>query len=540
MIKLLSYVFLFVFQLGFTQQEQAWVFFKSKKNINEKLKNPSLFFTQKALLRKEKFDIEINEQDLPINNSFISILKNQTGIAVHAQSKWLNAVYLSGEQPVIETLKEIDFIDNVFFLNKNLNQSLKTISAKKLSRRKTEFTENFEGNTTDLQINQINLKPLQRANLKGRGITIAVMDSGFPGVDNIKAFEKARNNNQILGGYDFVDGHANIFRFNGDSHGTNTLSTMLGYIKNEFIGSAIDANYYLFRTEDVFDESPLEEAYWIAAAEKADSLGVDIISTSLGYNEFRESKYNYEVNDMDGNTTFISRASNIASSKGMLLVTSAGNSGTSPWKIISAPADAPNVFSIGAVKENKQRAIFSSTGPTADFRIKPDIVALGVSAAVIRENGTIGQASGTSFSGPLIAGAMASLMQAIPDKNPIELMNAVRMTSSLSNNPNNQIGYGVPDFEKALKALEGTTNNIPISINNSIAEFSFNITDNQLALNFPDTITSINFFIFNITGSLITSGNLSKNEVIDISSMSRGVYFLRLEGEKINTYKFIK
>lgn len=540
-------LFLLMFQFSFSQLEQAWVYFTPKENVAQQLALPTSFLTSEAIVRKNKFGVIINAQDLPINSNYISILKNQSGIKVHTVSKWFNAAYVSGDQSAIEALKNLTFVTDIFYLNGNLNKSAKiissnTVSEKRITKFKTETITRLESATTYEQLNQINLKPLHSKNYMGQNVTIAVMDSGFPNVNTIPAFERAINNNQILGGFDFVNNNGNIFNSAGNSHGTNTLSTMLGYLENEFIGTAIDANYYLFITEDVLGESPLEEAYWIAAVEKADSLGVDIVTTSLGYTEFNEAKYNYNVGDMDGNTTFISQASNIAVEKGMLLVTSAGNLGGQPWQIISAPADAESVLSIGAVNNENNKAPFSSVGPTADSRIKPDIVALGVLATVIMKDGSIGQSNGTSFSGPIIAGAMASLMQALPNTSPKQLIDLVKSSSSLALTPNNEVGYGIPDFEKAFNNSVDLNVDIPITNDSetAITEIAYRIINNQLSITFPKTNSFVSYFIYNVVGSLVVSGKFFQNEAISIAHLNAGMYFLRVEGENVNNFKFIK
>jgi len=341
------------------------------------------------------------------------------------------------------------------------------------------------------------------------------MDNGFNNVNTIEAFDRARENNLILGGYDFEDKTSDIYAYTGGSHGTNVLSTMLGYLENDFVGTAIDAQYYLFRTEVDASETPREEAYWIAAAERADSLGVDIIHTSLGYSTFDDAKYNYSPSEMDGQTTFISRAATIVLEKGILGVNSAGNSGNNAWGIITAPADSPGILSIGAVDSNGFIASFSSVGPTADGRIKPDVVALGLSASIIRESGAIGTSSGTSFSGPIISGAIASLWQSLPNSSPQEIMDMVRNSGSLASNPNTELGYGIPDFGSILD-LESL----------------------ELNFVFPDDYSKQRFSIHNTIGREVFSGEMDKDSSIFIGNLSSGIYFFTNEENKI--IKFIK
>ena len=305
---------------------------------------------------------------------------------------------------------------------------------------------------SDTQVKQLRVDVLHRNNFTGDGILIAVLDSGFPNVDQMNAFVRLRSNNDLLGGYDFVLRSTDIYRANVNDHGTRVLSDMAGFVDGQFVGTAPDASYILFRTEDAATETPVEESYWVEAAERADSLGVDIINSSLGYSTYDDSRYNYSPAEMDGNTAFISKGANIATEKGILIVNSAGNSGDSNWGIITAPADA-NVFGVGAVDANGNYATFSSRGPSSDGRIKPDGMALGERATVIGPDDRLVPNNGTSFASPIMAGAIASFWQAFPQKTNLEIMAMVRGSSSHYQNPNSQMGYGIPDFSLPLAVL---------------------------------------------------------------------------------------
>lgn len=511
-----------------TAQEQAWVFFTDKPNSETQLQTPSLFLTQKALLRKQKHSIPIDVRDLPIENDYINTIKSQTGITFLATSKWFNALYIEGEQTDIEALLTLSFVESVFYMDRSLNTSA---AAKKLKATNTntlvnkahkETMTDFVYGTTQTQIEQLNLQALHNENYTGNDITIAIMDNGFNNVNTISAFDRARENNLLLGGYDFEDKTEAIYDYTGGSHGTNVLSTMLGFIENEFVGTAIDAQYYLFRTEVDESESPKEEAYWIAAAERADSLGVDIINTSLGYSDFDDSKYDYTTSDMDGKTTFISQASTIALEKGMLPVNSAGNSGNSAWGIITAPADSPGALSIGAVDANGNLASFSSVGPTADGRIKPDVMAMGVASTVITENGTIATSQGTSFSSPIMAGAVACFWQSMPNKSPQEIMDLVRTSGNLANNPNTSYGYGIPNFGNSILSIDSLTINDSkklLLIKNPVTTY--------LSFNYPEAWISQKYLIYNLAGAEVQNGILTEGNDVNVSKLSTGIYFFK-------------
>jgi len=514
-------------------QEQAWVFFKEKPNSSTRIASPKDFLSEKSILRKQKYNIIIDSKDLPIEIDYINRIKSQLDINYLAMSKWFNACYVEGEITDIEALLDLDIIEDIYFMNKELNSSTsekKIHLSENLENNKIEITSISPYGQTEIQTTQIKLNSLHNTNFTGEGITIAIMDNGFSNVDSINAFDRAREKKLLHNGYDFEDKTNNIYAYTGGSHGTTVLSTMLGFIEDSFIGTAIDAQYYLFRTEVDTSESPKEEAYWIAAAEMADSLGVDIINTSLGYSTFDDPKYNYTTADMDGKTTFISRAATIALQKGMLTINSAGNSGNNTWKIINAPADSPDVLSVGAIDTNGSLASFSSIGPTADGRIKPDIVALGSPSVIINETGNISSASGTSFSSPIIAGATACFWQSMPNKTAKQIMDLIKLSSSLANNPNNNLGYGIPNFEFYLN----TENNLEKTL-----KLITNPIDELLIFEFPNNWSSQKYTIYNISGKIEMVGSLNINATIDVSQLSQGIYFLNTYTNS-NLIKFVK
>jgi subtilisin family serine protease len=306
---------------------------------------------------------------------------------------------------------------------------------------------------------------------------------------------------------------------------------MGGFVNNQLVGTAPDAAYYLFKTEANDYENPLEESLWVEAAEMADSLGVDIINTSLGYSTFDNPAYNYTYADMNGVTTFSSRGADIAFSRGMFCVTSAGNSGSSSWLYISTPADAINTLTVGAVNATGNYASFSSIGPSSDLRIKPDVVAQGVSSIVATASGNISSANGTSFSGPITAGLVACLWQALPQKTNVELLNIIRESAHLYQNPTAQLGYGIPNFnlalENALALGEVKTNKVMV-YPNPVAD--------QLTLILPSENTNATFELYNQLGQLIfQSSVLSTQKNIDFQVFSTGIYFYKVtfQGEEI-------
>jgi serine protease AprX len=344
--------------LSFGQTEDAFIYFNNKPNAQYFLNNPLEMLSQRALERRQNQNIPLDITDAPVHLPYINQIENS--VLVLAQSKWLNAVYVRGDYQAILALNNLSFVENIEFANKSLNpQGRKSTSVVKPlgSQKSLEIQETFLYGNSANQIQLHNGEFLHEQGLTGSGKIIAVIDTGFEGVNTKAPFQRLFDHNLILGGYNFVLRNNNVYV--GGNHGTRVLSIIGGYQENELIGTAPDAEFYLFVTENPNSESPLEEALWVEAAEMADSLGVDIINTSLGYDTFDNPAHNHSYEDLDGITTFISRGLNKAHSKGILCVTSAGNSGNSSWLYVSTPADAEGSLSVGAVTSEGQYAWFS-------------------------------------------------------------------------------------------------------------------------------------------------------------------------------------
>ncbi|MDR1877876.1 MAG: S8 family serine peptidase [Flavobacteriaceae bacterium] len=443
MRRLFCVLHLFLFALSFSQ-ELVLVKFKDKPSASYYFSAPTEMLTQKALDRRIKYNIPLSDTDVPVQADYVTAVKN-LNIPVIAVSKWFNGVFAEISDVQRTELLSLGCVQGIESFVKNLT-NFKTTDPEFIS---SEFKNSSV--YTDTQIEQIGLNHLHDLGYTGENVTIAIIDAGFPGVDTVPAFDYIRTNNQIKGGYNFVKGNNNIYSEN--NHGTRVLSTIGGNIPGQYKGTAIDADFYLFITETNDVEIPQEEVWWIAAAERADSLGVDIINTSLGYTMFDDPRYDYSISDLDGKTSFISRGAQMAAEKGIFVVVAAGNEGNKPWHKISVPADAEDVFSIGAVTGSGYSAAFSSYGPSADGRIKPDVSALGQGALTVNELGIILSGSGTSFSSPIMAGAIACLVQAYPNVLPSVIRQKIRESASLYANPSNQQGYGIPDFNSVLGSL---------------------------------------------------------------------------------------
>ncbi|MBU0940382.1 MAG: S8 family serine peptidase [Bacteroidetes bacterium] len=534
MRKLYVFLFLLVSVVVFPQ-EDAWVYFKDKPSATTFLNAPLQMLSQRALDRRENQKIVLDLKDVPIEADYVAQINAVVGIDVKAKSKWLNAVHVRGTSTLINSLRSISFVASVDFANKSLNQTGKTTKEfkSKISSKTKQTKINFSYGNAKNQIEMLNGTVLHQQNFTGSGKIIAVLDSGFPGVNTTVPFERLRVNNQILGGYNFVDRDANFY--GGDTHGSYVLATMGGYKENELVGTAPDASYYLFVTEDALSENPLEESLWVEAAEEADRLGVDIINSSLGYFDFDNSAYDHTYSQLNGSSTFISKGAEIAYSRGMIVVTSAGNSGGSSNPYITAPADAVSVIAVGAVNAAGVRANFSSIGPSFDNRVKPDVMAQGVSSVLSDEKGNIITADGTSFSSPILAGMIACLWQAFPDKTNSQIRDLVLKSSDRFTSPSAQYGYGIPNFAtaKTLQVVEFGSKYFGIYPNPA--------TD-LITVSFPENFNKGSVIFYSILGQKVFEKQLNESEVLfSVDSLNKGIYIYKIESEAFSqTGKIIK
>jgi len=429
------------------------IHFKDKADSPYSIDKPEEFLSQKALDRRKKYGIKVTEQDLPVNPKYLKKLED-LGMEIHAVSKWMNlAVVYTKKKKVLKKANKLKFV-----IEKELPRP-----AVRDTFTRPEYTKNLT-KTTELnkdvydygkgknQAHQININELHALGFEGQGMTIAVLDAGFYHCNKLPAFDSINANKQIIGVYDFVDRDNEVY--DADTHGMMVLSNIAGNIPGKLVGTAPKADFWLFRTEKASSEYITEEYFYIAAAEKADSLGCDILHSSLGYADFDDKVNSHTYADMNGNTAPITIGADIAASKGMLVVTSAGNEGNDPWKYVSAPGDADSVLTVGAVRKNGKYGYFSSRGPSSDGRVKPDVVAQGVAAAVQGTSGNVTTANGTSFSGPIMAGAVTCLWQANPSFNNMEIIQALRESSSQYSEPDSYLGFGIPDMLKADAILK--------------------------------------------------------------------------------------
>ena len=427
-------------------QERYWVFFSDKEESLSMFEETD-FLSEESINRRAKQGLEIIENDYPVSPSYVKGIQN-LGFEVYRQSRWLNAITILVEDiDACGAVKDLDYVTKMEKVKRYANiEPEKDIASDLL------FSESIYGPSFG-QIAQLNGHLVHQEGFKGQGIKVAVIDASFYKVNSLAMFDSLWANDRILDAWDFVlNQELNYDLDTIGSHGTKVLSCMGGNMKDSLIGTAPEASYMLYRTEDSSSETLAEEDNWVAAAELADVNGADVINTSLGYSILWDDTLNsHTYADMDGNTTIITVAADIAASKGMLVVNSAGNSGASDWFYITAPADGDSVLTIGAVDVDSVLTSFSSRGPTADGRMKPNVVAQGRAAVVCNLENGIQLADGTSFSSPILAGMAASVWSAMPDVTSMNIFKLIQESAHLYPNGNNEYGYGVPDFYEVLQ-----------------------------------------------------------------------------------------
>jgi serine protease AprX len=503
------------------------IYLKDKNHNQFSIEHPEEFLSEKSINRRLKQEINIVENDLPVSQYYIDSLKN-LGFTVLNTSKWLNTVTVYSTNPLlIDELGKVEFVKSV----QKLSSSVKKETIESTSQSIIQYSANSDNSLnygeSGNQIRLHNGHILHQSGYQGQGITIAVIDAGFYNADLLPAFDSLKTNNQILATFDFVDKGISVYEDN--NHGMNVLSIIGGNIPGKLIGSAPKANFLLLRSEDVFSEYSVEEDNWAAAAEFADSAGADIINTSLGYSVFDNPAQNYTYLNMDGNTAFVTKAADLAASKGMIVVVSAGNQGNDAWRYISAPADGDSVLAVGAVNIYASYAEFSSRGPSSDGRVKPNVAAVGYQTILQDISGQVSKGNGTSFSAPIISGLAACLWQALPDLTNMEIIARIEQSSHQFSNPDYKLGYGIPDFAKAASL----TNILTEGIGNFHFEAYPNPFKDQFTIFFNNNKShspKLKIEIYNVLGEKVFNKYFSNsNNIITINNLNNlpeGIYII--------------
>lgn len=550
----LSLLFLLVVNglTAFSQQKKYLVYFTDKKYNNYSVDKPQKFLSLRAIERRTKQHVLITEQDLPVSDLYVTLIKS-AGVQVISKSKWMNAILIASSDD-----NQISEIRNYLFVKK-IKEISSGASASGINKFETELLEPYLNEAfnpferSDVynyglsrnQAEQINVICMHNNGYNGNGLIIAVLDAGFFNVNILPAFDSLRSHNQILGCRDFVTGDTMVYEDN--QHGMMVLSSMGGNLPGRLVGTAPNAKYWLIRTEDAATESLQEEINWLVGAEFADSVGADIINSSLGYSTFDNSAENHTYADMDGNTTIVTKAADWAASKGIFVCSSAGNAAGYPWFKITAPADADSILTVGAVDSAGFVTGFSSRGPTFDGRIKPNVAAKGYQSVVAAPWGDILQGNGTSFSSPITAGAVACLWQANPSKTNMELVYAIQQSANQASAPDTLIGYGIPDFCLANTLLtditqyERSSNVLAIYPNPFSSDFSIEYTPLQSEAARIEVIDISGRIIFSET-NYFKSNDKNKITSSALNNSDAGMYFVKIINSKneIISKKIIK
>jgi serine protease AprX len=546
-------LFLFLTTVTFAQT-QFWVQFKDKGNNPYSLSNPSAYLSPRALARRATHGIPIDSLDLPVTPMYVAGVAAVSGVTVHSHSKWLNGVVVFSSNPsALATIAALPYVVSVSGVglrvaNPNGDKFVQETVApvpQNAQRNGNVTSSSLNYGASFNQIDMLGGVCLHNAGFRGQGMQIAIIDAGFYHADVHPAFDTLFMNNRILGTWDFVAGDSSVYEDN--PHGAEVLSCMGGNIPGQLVGTAPDASYWLLRSEEAATENLVEEYYWASAAEFADSVGADVINSSLGYNRFDDPSDDHTYADMNGHTTPCARAVNYAANKGIAVVVAAGNEGSNPWHFVGTPADADSALAVGAVDPSGILAGFSSRGPASDGDVKPNVAAQGQSSVICDPFGTGTQTgNGTSFASPICCGLVACLYQAHPSFTNMQILQMIQQTASQAAAPDSFLGYGIPDFCAANVSLGGITTQ-------SSTDFLYGISPNPFndALHFSfysQTNQNLSIQLFDAAGREILNqyvfaiGNSENHFTLsDLQDVCPGVYFLQVKGESgTYNYKVVK
>lgn len=526
-LVLLTFLLLFYISTFAQQKYRYLVQFKDKANSGYSLTKPEAFLSQKSLQRRAKNEVSLTEQDLPVSPSYLKELTN-LGAKVLYPLKWINGALIEMSPNVKAAILANKNVKSFYFpfaLDSSASNSGNSTQYTIQSIQKKQTEINY--GSSSFQNYQIGLEQMHLAGIAGKEVLITLLDDGFIGSNSLPVFDNLLNEKRLLATLTTSPNRKTVFE--KGSHGTNVLSVITGYAENNLIGGAFQANIALAQTEESEWEKLVEEVNWLRGAEWADSLGTDIIQSSLGYSTFDLPFYNHAYADMNGSNTLVTKAANWATERGIICVISAGNEGASQWKYITAPADAMNILSVGAVNITSTKVNFSSLGPSFDGRTKPDVVALGTGVRAATTDGSFGFLNGTSFASPIIASLTAGLIEQFPKASAENIRKAIRNSGNLAKSPDNNLGYGLPNYAKAVELLR------PVATDQE----EITVYPNPLKLGDPLTIKSAEKIkadveLVNMQGQIILFTNWEGVEkIISLGPIPSGKYFFRIKSASL-------
>lgn len=530
------FVWLLIFPVlsSWAQQNRYMVFFSDKEGIPYTIDKPIDYLSEKAIQRRLAQGIAITERDLPVKKAYVEGVRGK-GVRTFYTTRWLNGVLVSCEPSTLQEIESLPYVERVEYVAppaKDPSGGRRTYTTRKNSQN--------IGIQTEPQLQMIGIDRMHLAGHRGEGITIAVLDSGFPGVDQVGAFDDIDVDLDVS--FDFVHHSGEVFGH--DDHGTEVLSIIAGQVPDAFTGGAPKATFQLYVTEDVPTEYRIEEYNWLFAAERADSAGADIIHSSLGYYDFDDASMNYRPEQMDGKTAVVTQAAQWAAERGIVVITSAGNEGNIPtWRIITAPSDGEDVLAIGGVNAVGQKTSSSSIGPAADGRIKPDLVALGAGVRVVKASGQISSATGTSLAAPLVTSLAAGVMQRYPGLTARQVVTLLRQTASQAARPDNLLGYGIPNFQAVVNFQNHAPQTDPFEIYPNPVEDSDTLIISPMD---PDTFRSCQIEIVSSQGQVLAREFvrfdwLNRTYRTTLAGLPPATYYIRIYSDKKReTFKVVK
>ncbi len=549
-LLLAAYSFLLAQATAFAQSNPRYlVLFKDKSNSTYSIDKPTDFLSQRAVDRRKKQNIPVTTNDFPVNGSYLSAIR-QTGAKVIYPTRWFNGALVEASDAQLTQIKALAFYKGIE-LNlpvANINSQSPGIARTAATHQKLGTTEDVDYGKMNAQLALMEVADLHKKGFQGENMLIAILDNGFARGNEVAYFKQLRDEKRIVDTHDFVARDGNIY--NDGSHGLNVMSTIAAYLPGTLVGAAFKASFALYVTENNLGESPYEEITWLMAAERADSLGADVLNSSLGYttfdDEFDSPAYNHTYKDMDGKTTIVSRAARYATRKGILVVNSAGNDGSNSWHYIGAPADVDSVLTVGATNYDRSYSSLSSVGPNSAGVQKPDLAAVGAGTVVGDLAGGATNSYGTSFSAPQIAGVAAILWQAYPNLTAQQVIYVLKKSGHLAAAPDNMLGYGVPNLIKAQEIVKNEFSPLGTEgeLLNSVI-LSPNPAQEQVTLSIPAALVGkmADINMYSAGGSALHSAQarLNARHTIATGQLGSGLYLIRLKvGSQEKTLKFIK